>query len=141
MLNGQAAKHIAWGLADQRSLQPLLCGGAPRIANRLQQRSLAKPSTGLFEFAQQLLFQMPARGFFDRAPLCCYAYLFRLTLSPRSWFHRLRHVPNLRPKSAGPFLLWFRVWIHETLAVLVRDKNNWNRGKLKDHGKKRHGHN
>jgi hypothetical protein len=50
-------------------------------------------------------------------------------------------VPDLWPTRADVSLSWFCVRIHECLAPPVSDKNNWNRSKLKDHGKKRHGQN
>src|SRR5215475_968572 len=36
----------------------------------------------LFQFFEQLLFQMPARGLFDRAPLCGHGLFFRLAFFP-----------------------------------------------------------
>jgi hypothetical protein len=67
----------------------------------------------VLQVAQQFLLQMPARGLFDRAPLCGYALFFCLSFSPRSRFYRLRHVPDLRPPRTGFSLFWFRVWIHQ----------------------------
>jgi len=93
-----------------------------RLSARFAQRSAcsnryAKSSVGLFEFPQQLLFQMSPRGLFDRAPLCDYAFLLRVTFPSCSWFHRLRHVPDFRPLPADLSLLWFCVWIHKNLAL------------------------
>jgi len=107
----------------------------------------------LVEFAQQLLLQMSPRSFFYRATLSGYALLLRLAFAPCSWFHRLRHVPDLRPARADVSLCWFCVRIHydkevfdfgvrglvrafkaatcrrsPNLALLVGDKNERNRG-------------
>jgi hypothetical protein len=88
-------------------------GGAPRIAKRLKQQSLATPSFGLFEFARQLLLQMPPRGLFDRASLGGYALFFCLAFAPCSRFYRLRHVPDLWPTRTDVSLFRFCVRIHE----------------------------
>jgi hypothetical protein len=53
----------------------------------------------------------------------------------------LRHVPDSWPAPADVSFFWFCVRIHERLTLSIRDKNNWNRGKLKDHGEKRYGQN
>jgi len=49
-------------------------------------------------------------------------------------------VPDLGPARANVSLFWLCVRIHERLALPVGDKGNWDRGKLKDYGKNRHGH-
>jgi hypothetical protein len=116
MLNGQAAKHIACGWpvsASHSEAATAIC--------------YAKSSISLVEFAQQLLFQMSPRSLFDPAPLCGYAFLLRLTLSARSWFDGLRHVPDLRPARADVLLFWLCVRIHECSALPVGDKNKRNR--------------
>jgi hypothetical protein len=82
----------------------------------------------LVEFAQQLLPQMTPRSLFDCATLGGYALLLRLTFVPRSRFHRLRHVPDLRPTRADVLLFWLCVRIHECLALVVGDKIKRNRG-------------
>jgi len=82
----------------------------------------------LVEFAQQLLPQMTPRSLFDCATLGGYALLLRLTFAPCSRFHRLRHVPDLRPARPDVLLFWLRVRIHECLALPVGDKNKRNRG-------------
>ena len=57
-------------------------------AARFAQRSgynnglLSCPSITLFQFFEQLLFQMPTGCLFNRASLYCYCFLFRLTFSP-----------------------------------------------------------
>jgi hypothetical protein len=83
---------------------------------------------------------MTPRSLFDRTTLGGYPLLLRLTFVPCSRFHRLRHVPDLWPARADVSLFWFCVRIHERLALPVGDKGNWDRGKLKDYGKNRHGH-
>ena len=103
----------------------------------------ARPTTALlhmFQFFEQLLLQMSPRSLLNRATLGGYPLLLRLTFAPRSRFHRLRHVPDLWPKGADLSLLCFCVRIHECLALTVHDKDNRNRGKLKNHRKERHGH-
>ena len=82
----------------------------------------------LVEFAQQLLLQMSPRSLFYRATLSGYALLLRLTFAPCSRFHRLRHVPDLRPARADVLLFWLCVRIHECLALVVGDKIKRNRG-------------
>ena len=115
---------------------PRLVGGALRTrlrsatarqaAKRLQK--LLCKILSLVEFAQQLLLQMSPRSLFDRATLGGYALLLRLTFAPCSRFHRLRHVPDLGPMRADVSLFWFRVRIHECLALLGWNKNKRNRG-------------
>jgi hypothetical protein len=78
---------------------------------------------------------MAARGLFDRAPLCSYGLFFCLAFMPCSRFYRPRQVADLRPLHPDVSLFWFRVRIHGKLALPVGDKNNGNRGKLKDQGK------
>jgi hypothetical protein len=109
-----------------------------RIARRIA--NLGHLTHG-FELPQQLFFQMPARALFDRASLCRYALLFCLTLSHRSRFYRLRHVPDLRSTASNVLLFWFRVWIHEdSMPMLpVRDEDNRDRCQAKNRGTKRHG--
>ena len=85
-------------------------GGALRTARRLQR--LLYKILSLVEFAQQLLLQMSPRSLFDCATLSGYALLFRLTFVPCSRFHRLRHVPDLRPARADVLLFWLCVRIH-----------------------------
>ena len=85
-------------------------------ARRLQK--LLCKILSLVEFAQQLLLQMSPRSLFYRATLSGYALLLRLTFAPCSRFHRLRHVPDLRPARADVSLFWFCVRIHECLALL-----------------------
>src|SRR5438445_5090725 len=69
-------------------------------AARFAQRSgynnglLSCPSITLFQFFEQLLFQVPAGCFLNRASLCCYSFLFRLAFSPCSWFDELRRVSD-----------------------------------------------
>ena len=88
-------------------------------AARFAQRSgynnglLSCPSITLFQFFEQLLFQVPARCFLNRAPLCCYCFLLRLAFSSCPWLGHLRQVPDLRPMSADFSLFWFCVRIHE----------------------------
>jgi hypothetical protein len=69
-----------------------------------------------------LFFEVPARSLFDRAPFGGYILLFRLTPSSRSRFHRLRQVPDLRPKPADVSFFGFRVRIHRKFALPVGDK-------------------
>ena len=88
----------------------------------------AESSVPLVEFAQQLLLQMSPRSLFYRATLGGYPLLLRFTFAPCSWFHRLRHVPDLGPARADVSLFWFCVRIHECLALPVGDKNKRNRG-------------
>jgi hypothetical protein len=113
----------------------------------------AESSVPLVEFAQQLLLQMSPRSLFYRATLGGYPSLLRFTFAPCSWFHRLRHVPDLRPARADVSLFWFCVRIHydkevfdfgvrghvrafkaatcrrsPNLALPVGDKNKRNRG-------------
>ena len=100
-------------------------GGALRTAKRLQ-KLLCKILSRV-EFAQQLLLQMSPRSLFDRATLGGNALLLSLTFAPRSRFHRLRHVPDLGPMRADVSLFWFRVRVHERLALPVGHKNKRNR--------------
>ena len=91
----------------------------------------ARPTTALlhiYQFFQQLLLQMSPRSLFDRATFSGYALLLRLTFAPCSRFHRLRHVPDLGPMRTDVSLFWFRVRIHDCLALLVGNKNKRNRG-------------
>ena len=81
-----------------------------------------------------------ASSLFDRAPLCGYALFFGLAFAPCSRFHGLWYVPDLRPARTDVSLFWFRIRIHGKLAFPVGDKNNRNRGKLKNRRKKRHRH-
>jgi hypothetical protein len=74
-------------------------------------------SLALFQFFEQLLFQMPARCLFNCAPLCHYGFLFHLAFSPCSWFDRLRQVPDLWPMRADFSLFWFCVRIHAEVSV------------------------
>ncbi len=122
------------------TLQTVLCsrrpvGGALRTrlrsatarqaAKRLQ-RLLCK-ILSLVEFAQQLLLQISPRSLFYRATLSGYALLLRLTFARCSRFHALRDVPDLGPARADVSLFWFRVRVHECLALPVGDKNKRNR--------------
>src|SRR5213593_2538398 len=90
-------------------------------AARFAQRSgynnglLSCPSITLFQFFEQLLFQVPARCFLNSAPLCCYCFLLRLAFSSCPWLCHLRQVPDLRPMSADFSLFWFCVRIHKKL--------------------------
>src|SRR6266571_2656615 len=75
-------------------------------AARFAQRSgynnglLSCPSITLFQFFEQLLFQVPARCFLNRASLCCYCFLLRQAFSSCPWLCHLRQVPDLRPMRA-----------------------------------------
>src|SRR4029077_17100017 len=92
-------------------------GSALCTARRLQK--LLCKILSLVEFAQQLLLQMSPRSLFYRATLSGYALLLRLPFAPCSRFHRLRHVPDLRPARADVLLFWLCVRIHECLALVV----------------------
>jgi len=70
----------------------------------------------LFEFAQQLLFQMSPRSLLYRATLSGYALLLRLTFAPCSRFQRLRYVPDPGPARADLSLSWFCLRIHECFS-------------------------
>ena len=98
-------------------------GGVVRTAKRLQ-KLLCEISVSLVEFVQQLLLQMSPRSLFDRAALGHYALLLCLTLSACSRFHRLRHMADFRPARADVSLFWFRVRIHQNLALEFAIKNN-----------------
>jgi hypothetical protein len=100
-------------------------GVARRTAMRLQR--LLRKILSLVDFAQQLLLQMSPRSLFDRATLGGYALLLSLTFAPCSRFHRLRHVPDLGSMRADVSLFWFRVRVHECLALPVGHKNKRNR--------------
>src|SRR5947199_2302878 len=66
----------------------------------------------LFQFLEQLLFQMPARCLFDCASLCHYRFFLHLAFSSCSWFGGLRQVLYLRPIRTDFSLFWFCVRIH-----------------------------
>src|SRR5437870_9144177 len=76
-------------------------------------RADREDSFALFQFPDQLLFQMAARRLFDRAPLCYYRFLLFLAFSPCSRLDGLRNVSDLRPLGADLSLLWLCVRVHE----------------------------
>ena len=124
-------RAIVTSLSQMATLQTFPCSRRPmgvacRTAKRLQ-RLLWKISVSLVEFAQQLLLQMSPRSLFDRATLGGYPLLLRLTFALCSRFHRLRHVSDLGPARADVSLFWFRVRVHECLALPVGHKNKRNR--------------
>ena len=93
---------------------------------RLSRNSLAAETDDFlsvfFQFFEQLLFQVAARGLFYRAPLGGHRFLLRLTLSSRPSFNRLSKMRNLRTTPADVSLLWLCIGIHaETLALFIRD--------------------
>src|SRR5438132_11478062 len=70
-------------------------------AARFAQRSgynnglLSCPSITLFQFFEQLLFQMPAGCFLNCASLCCYGLLLRMAFLPRSCLQGFRQMRDL----------------------------------------------
>ena len=110
------------------------CNPSRRITNRNAKDSLVLASSfALFQFFEQLLFQVATRRLFDCAPLSCYSVFLCLTFSSRPALYGTRQVRNLRSlRTDFPFLR-FCVGIHEeTLALLIRDKYNGNSLKLKN---------
>ena len=76
-------------------------------------QSEAMPLFILFEFLEQLLFQMRARCFFDCASLCHYGFLLCLAFSSCSRLGGVRQVPDLRPMRSHFSLFWFCVRIYQ----------------------------
>ena len=117
-------------LSQMATLQSYLKGftthlWAVSFARRSGYRELlCRCSVSLIEFAQQLVLQMSSRGLFDCATFGCYPLLLRLALSPCSRFQRLRHMPDFGPTRADLSLFWFRVRIHQNLALEFVIKNN-----------------
>jgi hypothetical protein len=66
----------------------------------------------LSKFLQQLLLQMLPASLFDRSALRRYPLLLCQPFAPRSWFHRLRKVPDLGPTRADTSLFRLCVRIH-----------------------------
>ncbi len=87
----------------------LECGGAPPLFG-------LSFSASLFHLFEQLLFQMTAHRFFDRAPLSCHSFFLRLALSSRPALYGTWQVRNLRSLRTDFSFLWFRVRIHEQNA-------------------------
>jgi len=67
---------------------------------------------------------MSPRSLFDRTTFGGYPLLLCLTFAPRSRFHRLRHVTDLRSVHADVSLFWFCVRIHGCLLLSIGNKNN-----------------
>jgi hypothetical protein len=90
-------------------------------AARFAQRSgynnglLSCPSITLFQFFEQLLFQMPTGCLLNRPPLSSHRVLFRLAFSPCSRLAALRQVPDLRPVLPNFSFSGFCVRIHEEI--------------------------
>ncbi len=110
------------------------CNPCRRFANRNAKVSLVLASLfALFQFFEQLLFQVATRCLFDCAPLGCYGFFLCTAFSSRPALCGTWQVGNLRSLRTDLAFLRFGVGIHgETLALLVRDKKNGNSSKLKN---------
>jgi len=93
----------------------------------------------LFQFFEQSLFQMATRCLFDCAPLSCHGFFLCLAFSSRPALCGAWQVRNLRSLRTDFSFLRFGVGIHgETLALLIRDKENGNSSKLKNDREQHH---
>src|SRR5262245_33147531 len=110
----------------RRMMRSVIATDETQSANACSRSSIPVLSIHLFKFAQQLVLEMSPRGLFDRATLVRYFFLLRLSFTPCSRFHRLRHVPDLGPARADVSLFWFCVRIHKCLALPVCRKNSRN---------------
>ena len=110
------------------------CNPRRRFANRNAKVSLVLASSfALFQFFEQLLFQVATRCLFDCAPLSCHGFFLCTAFSSRPALCGTWQVGNLRSLRTDLAFLRFGVGIHgETLALLVRDKKNGNSSKLKN---------
>jgi hypothetical protein len=97
-------------------------------------------SFALFQFFEQLLFQMATRGLFNRTPLGSHGFFLCMAFSSRPALCGTWQVRNLRSLRTDFSLLRFRIGIHEeTLKFLIRDKKDGDSSKLKDDREHYHG--
>src|SRR5205823_7511940 len=73
------------------------CNPSRRITNRNAKDSLVLASSfALFQFFEQLLFQVATRRLFDCAPLSCHGFFLCMAFSSRPAFCGTWQVGNLR---------------------------------------------
>lgn len=93
---------------------------------------LGLESIRLVQFFQQLLLQMPPRGFLYRPALGRDSLFLGLPLLARSRFHRAGQMRNLWAVLADLFFSWLRVGLHSSIHDLANREFRQNHSTHRD---------